>query len=74
MVLRSSCGAATEDLGADLVDAGVVGRGLGGQLGEVAGEAEVAGVGQLGGPLGEACRAAGERRHLGGDGGVGRAA
>ena len=46
-------GALAEDLGAHLVHAGVVGRGLGGQLGEVAGQAEVAGRGQLGGPLGE---------------------
>ena len=53
-MLRSSGGAATEDLGAHLVDAGVVGRGLGGQLGQVAGQAQVTGVGQLGGPLGEA--------------------
>ena len=62
IVLRSSCGAAAEDVGAHPVHARVVGRGLGGQLGEVAGQAEVAGVGQLGGPLGEPAGAAGEGR------------
>jgi hypothetical protein len=53
MVDRSSA-APSRRLGSDLVHAGVVGRGLSGELGEVAGQPEVAGVGQLRGPLGQA--------------------
>ena len=46
-------GPLAEDLGAHLVHAGVVGRRLRGQLGEVAGQAQVARRGQLGRPLGQ---------------------
>ena len=64
IVDASSRGPRAEHLGAHRVHALVVGRGLRGELGEVAGEAEVAGGRELARPVGEPGRAAGERGEL----------
>ena len=64
IVDASSLRPGAEHLGAHRVHALVVGRGLRGELGEVAGEAQVARGRDLARPLGQPARAARERREL----------